>query len=114
MNIESTRQSKVSRQIQKDISEIINAHLKEFFPGIMLTVTIVRVSNDLGLAKIYVSVFPSKDADEIVKELNENVKFFRNELGKRMRHQVKKIPELNFYLDDTLDYIENIDKLLKK
>ena len=111
--MESTRQSKVARQIQKDISEIINAHSKELFPGKMFTVTAVRVTNDLGLAKIYISVFPSEENEKVVKELNEHIGLFRNELGHRMRNQVKKIPEIIFYLDDTLDYLENIEKLLK-
>ena len=112
--MESTRQSKVGRQIQKDISEIINAHAKELFPGKMFTITSVRVSNDLGQAKIYVSVFPSDKGDETVKELNAHVGIYRNEIGNRMRNQVKKIPELVFYLDDTLDYLEKIDNLLNK
>lgn len=112
--MESTRQSKVGRQIQKDISEIINAHSKELFPGKMFTITSVRVSNDLGQAKIYVSVFPSDNSETTVKELNAHVGIFRHDLGNRMRNQVKKIPELIFYLDDSLDYLENIEKLLNK
>lgn len=112
--MESTRQNKVGRQIQKDISEIINAQSKQLFPGKMFTITSVRVSNDLGQAKIYVSIFPSDESEKLVKELNLHVSLFRNELGNRMRNQVKKIPELIFYLDDSLDYLENIEKLLKK
>lgn len=79
----------------------------------MVSVSIVRVSPDLGIAKAYLSVFPSGKGDEVVNHLNENVKAIRFELGNRVRHQLRIIPELRFYIDDSLDYIENIDKLLK-
>ena len=81
--------------------------------GIMVSVSIVRVSPDLGIAKAYLSVFPSEKGTEVVNHLNENIKAIRFELGNRVRHQLRIIPELRFYIDDSLDYIENIDKLLK-
>ena len=80
----------------------------------MVSVSIVRVSPDLGIAKAYLSVFPSEKASEVVNHLNENVKAIRFELGNRVRHQLRIIPEIRFYIDDSLDYIENIDKLLKE
>lgn len=113
MEKETTRQSKVGKQIQKDLSEIIGPMAPTIAHGKMLTVTKVRVTPDLGLAKSYISVFPSEHAEDAIKNLNQHVAHIRNELGKRIRHQVKKIPEIKFYLDDSLDYIENIDKLLK-
>lgn len=109
----STRQEKVSKQIQKDIAEIILQHPAGKVKGKMLTVTKTRISPDLGQARIYISVFPSTDSDVIVSELNKHLGFFRNILGQRLRHQLKKVPEIRFFLDDTLDYIDNLDNLLK-
>lgn len=108
----STRQNKIAKQIQKDIAEIVQVKSREIAPGKMLTVTNVRVTADLSIARIYISVFPSEKGSEYISYLNTHVGFYRNELGKKIRHQVKKIPELNFFLDDSLDYINNIDKLL--
>ena len=79
----------------------------------MVSVSIVRVSPDLGVAKAYLSVFPSEKGNEVVNHLNENIKAIRFDLGNRVRHQLRVIPELRFYIDDSLDYIDNIDKLLK-
>lgn len=81
--------------------------------GTILSVTNVRVSPDLGIANVYISVFPSEKGEELVKNINENVKSVRFNLGKRLRNQLRVIPELIFRLDDSLDYIENIDRLLK-
>lgn len=111
--MDSTRQNKISRLIQKELSDILLRLAKES-RGIMVSVSIVRVSPDLGIAKAYLSVFPSEKAGEVVGHLNENVKAIRFELGNRVRHQLRIIPELRFYVDDSLDYIENIDKLLKE
>jgi len=109
----STRQNKVSKQIQKDIAEILQQHVQSFAAGKMLTVTSVRITPDLSLARIYISVFPSQKGDDYVGILNSNINMYRNELSKRLRHQLRIMPELVFYLDDSLDYLENIDKLLK-
>jgi ribosome-binding factor A len=80
----------------------------------MVSVSIVRVSPDLGIAKAYLSVFPSEKGNEVVNHLNENIKAIRFDLGNRVRHQLRIIPEIRFYLDDSLDYIEHIDDLLGK
>ena len=80
----------------------------------MVSVSAVRVSPDLGISKAYLSVFPSEKGAEVVNHLNENVKAIRFELGNRVRHQLRIIPEIRFYIDDSLDYIDNIDKLLKE
>lgn len=109
----STRQNKVSKQIQKDIAEILQQHVQGFAAGKMLTVTSVRITPDLSLARIYISVFPSEKGSDYVGILNSNINMYRNELSKRLRHQLRIMPELVFYLDDSLDYLENIDKLLK-
>ena len=109
----NTRQNKVSKQIQKDMAEILRLHSPHSEPVKMLTVTNVRISPDLGSARIYVSVFPSADSDKTIDFLNEHISIYRNELGKKIRYQLKKVPEITFYLDDSLDYLENIENLLK-
>ena len=110
--MDSTRQSKIARLIQKELGDIFLKMTKETRGG-LVSVSIVRVSPDLGIVKAYLSVFPSTKGEEIVEMLNKNSKSIRFELGNRVRHQLRIIPELRFYLDDSLDYIENIDNLLK-
>ncbi len=110
--MDSTRQSKIARLIQKELGDIFLKMTKET-RGVLVSVSIVRVSPDLGIAKAYLSVFPSAKGEEIVDTLNKNSKSIRFELGNRVRHQLRIIPELRFYIDDSLDYIENIDNLLK-
>ncbi|MBN1115682.1 MAG: 30S ribosome-binding factor RbfA [Bacteroidales bacterium] len=111
--MESSRQSKLAKQIQKDLSDIIIPMSKQLASGKMLTVTRVRMTPDLGQAKAYISVFPSDDSENIVSIFNTHAGQIRYELGQKLRHQVKKIPELKFFLDDSLDYLDNIDNLLK-
>lgn len=110
--MDSTRQNKISRLIQKELSDIL-LRLQKETRGIMVSVSAVRVSPDLGIAKAYLSIFPSERGDEVVNHLNENIKAIRFELGNRVRHQLRVIPEIKFFIDDSLDYIENIDRLLK-
>ncbi|MBS7289248.1 MAG: 30S ribosome-binding factor RbfA [Bacteroidales bacterium] len=109
----STRQLKVAREIQKDMAEILRSKGMVAFGGAMVTVSEVRVSPDLSLAKTYVSIFPSAKAEEVMKILNENVKAYRGELGHKVGKQFRIVPEINFYLDSSLDYAEHIDQLLK-
>ena len=109
--MESTRQSKIARLIQKELSEIFLLQAKAM-NGVLVSVTAVRVSPDLSIARVYISVFPSERGDEIVKNLNNNMKSIRFDLGNRLRHQLRIIPELKFFIDDSLDYLERIDELL--
>lgn len=81
--------------------------------GVLVSVTAVRISPDLSIARVYISVFPSERGDEIVKNLNNNMRAIRFELGSHLRHQLRIIPELKFFIDDSLDYLERIDELLK-
>ncbi len=111
--METTRQQKVARQIQKDLSEIFRHATREITQSKMITVTTVRMSPDLSVAKIYLSVFPSDHADEFLKNMQHHVKHIRLELGKMVRHQLRIVPELAFFIDDSLDYAEHIDELLK-
>ena len=110
----STRQLKVGREIQKDMAEIIRSKGMAAFGGAMVTVSEVRVSPDLSLAKIYVSIFPSAKAEAVMHKLEDETSRLRGELGRRVAKQLRIVPELAFYLDDSLDYVEHIDELLKK
>lgn len=110
--METTRQNKIARLIQKELSEIFLLQTKAM-NGVLVSVSVVRISPDMSVARVYLSVFPSDKSDEIVKNINENTKSIRFELGTRVRHQLRIIPELKFFVDDSLDYIEKIDELLK-
>ncbi len=110
--MDTNRQQKINRLIQKELSGIFLLDAKKM-QGVLISATNVRVSPDLGVAHAYLSIFPSEKAAELVRNINENVKTVRYDLGKRLRNQLRVIPELTFHLDDSLDYIENIDRLLK-
>ena len=109
----STRQLKIAREIQKDLAEILRSKGMAAFGGAMVTVSEVRVSPDLSIAKTYVSIFPSAKADT-VGILNENLRTYRGELGRLVGKQLRIVPEIVFYLDTSLDYAEHIEELLKK
>lgn len=111
--METTRQNKISRLIQKELSEIFLLQTKSM-NGVLVSVSAVRISPDMSFARVYLSVFPSERSQEIVKNINDNMKSIRYELGTRVRHQLRIIPELKFFVDDSLDYAERIDELLKK
>ena len=111
--MESTRIQKIQRQIQKDLSEIFREDTAKM-RGVIVSVSNVRVSPDLSIARVHLSVFPSERAQEIVDGVNQNVKTIRYALAQCVRNQLRKTPELVFYVDDSLDYIEHIDELLKK
>ena len=110
--METTRQNKISRLLQKELSEIFLLQTKAM-PGVLVSVSAVRISPDMSIARVYLSVFPSEKAEEIVKNVNDNMKTIRYDLGTRVRPQLRIIPELKFFVDDSLDYIEKIDSLLK-
>jgi ribosome-binding factor A len=111
--MESKRQKRISRLLQKELAEILRLKGQEVAKGKMITVTVVRVSPDLGVAKAYLSIFPSGDSEEVLEEIVKINKKVRLELGRKIRNQLRIVPELAFYLDDSLDYIDNIDSLLK-
>ena len=112
--MENTRQEKIARQIQRDIAEIFQRDIAESLRGVLVTVTAVRVSPDLGYAKIYVSVFPFDKAQATLDVIEQQNKLIRGALGRRMRFQVKSIPELQFFLDDSLEYIDHIEEALNR
>lgn len=111
--METTRQNKIARLIQKELGDIFLLQTKAM-PGVLVSVSIVCISPDMSYARVYLSVFPSERSEEIVKNINANMKAIRFELGNRVRHQLRIIPELKFFVDDSLDYAAHIDELLKK
>ena len=113
-NIESTRQLKVAKEIQKAMAEVIRSKGMAAFGGALVSVSGVKVSPDLSIAKIYVSVFPSEKAEAVMAVLDENARALRGELGAKVGKQLRITPEIAFYLDSSLDYVEHIEELLKK
>ena len=111
--METTRQQKIARLLQKELSEIFRVQTAKM-GNVLVSVSAVRVSPDLSIARVYLSIFPSEKADEILKNINASAKTVRYELAQRVRYQLRKTPELSFFVDDSLDYIEHIDELLKK
>jgi ribosome-binding factor A len=99
--------------LQKELSEILRVQTAKTH-GILVSVSAVRVSADLSIARAYLSIFPSEKAAEIIENINNSARSIRFELAQKVRFQLRKTPELAFYIDDSLDYIENIDNLLKE
>ena len=108
----TTRQHKVSRLLQKELGEYFQRHGSEITGGKMVSVTVVRISPDLGVAKVYLSIFPSQEFEASMQAISEKALMVRREMGKKMRNQLRHIPEFIFYPDDSLDYIDNIENLL--
>ena len=111
--METTRQQKISRMLQKELGEIFLLYARKL-QGTLITVSSVRVSPDLGIARTYLSIFPSEKANAVIEQVNADTKAIRFDLGKRVRHHLRIVPELYFHVDDSLDYLENIDNLLKQ
>ena len=108
----STRQNKISRLVQREMADILLKLNKTKFTGKLISVSIVRVTKDLGIARIYLSIFPSEFSEEILGEIRVMSKKIRGDLGRKVGKSLRVIPNLEFYIDDSLDYIDNIDKLL--
>lgn len=111
--MESTRQAKIARLLQKELSEIFRQQTAKT-RGVIVSVSNVRVSPDLSIARVYLSVFPSDKSAEMLASINDSARSIRYELAQKVRFQLRKTPELSFFLDDSLDYLEHIDQLLKK
>ncbi len=112
--MESIRQQKVARLIQKELAEIFQHDGMMFSGGALLTITTVRVTSDLSIARIYLSIFASTDSAKVLENLKAATKEIRYKLGQRVKLQLRIVPELKFMEDDTLDFIERIDDLLKQ
>lgn len=114
MAAESKRQQKFARLIQKDLSDIFQREMQNILPNVMVTVTTVRASPDLGLAKVYLSFYNAPDARQAINAVKLQAVDIRYKLGKRIRNQVRVIPELEFFIDDTSDYVARMDKLFNE
>lgn len=111
--METTRQQKIARMLQKELGEIFLLYARKL-QGTLITVTGVRVSPDLGVVHVHLSVFPSEKANSVLEQVKTDSKALRFDLGKRVRHQLRIVPELFYHVDDSLDYIENIERLFKQ
>lgn len=111
--MESQRQLKVSRLLQKELGAFFQQESMSHYQGAMITVTKVHVTRDLALARVFLSLFAVNDKTDLIAVINKGKKEIRYKLGSRIRHQLRGVPELEFYEDDSLDYIENIENLLK-
>ena len=109
--MEGKRQAKIARLLQKELSEIFRKETARL-GGVLVSVTEVRVTPDLSLARAYLSIFPGDKAAAVLENINRQTKTVRYELAQAVKQTLRKCPELQFYLDDSLDYIENIDRLL--
>ncbi|HPS63823.1 MAG TPA: 30S ribosome-binding factor RbfA [Bacteroidales bacterium] len=110
--MESTRQLKISRLIQKDLGTIFQQESRSLFEGALITVTKVQVSKDLAIARVHLSLFMTRDKQALLEKIRHQGKEIRHLLARKEHDQLRVMPELQFFLDDSLDYIENIDKLL--
>lgn len=111
--MQETRQNRIARLLQKELALIFQSQTR-MTHGVMVSVTRTRVSPDLSICTAYLSIFPSEKSEEILSNIKANEKSIRYELGTKVRNQLRIIPELRFFLDDSLDYLEHIDELLKK
>jgi len=112
--METTRQQKVARLLQKEMADILQTEKQNFSTSGLLTITDAQVSRDFAFARIYLSIFGVSDKQAVLNALNNSKKELRFKLGQRIKHQLRIVPEILFVLDETLDYIENIDNLLKQ
>lgn len=110
---ETNRQRKIAGVLQKDLVDVLQKAAQGGMKGVIISVSKVTVTSDLGVAKAYLSIFPSEKRDEIVKGVQSNTPLIRHEMAQRTRNQLRRMPELLFFGDDTLDYLEVIDKSLK-
>ncbi len=112
--MDSTRQKKIGRLVQKEMSEIFRKDVNDILMGTMVSVTVARVTSDMSIAKIYLSIFPKTNKSEVFSNITRSASRLRFLLGKRTGKQLRIIPELQFFIDDSLDYIDHIDELLKE
>jgi len=111
--METNRQKKIAGVIQQDLAEILQNAMRESGHGVIITVTKVYITPDLSDAKVFLSIFPTENRTSIIEETQEHTNAIKYKLAKRTRHQLRRVPNLHFFMDDSLDYIEGIDKALK-
>ena len=112
--METTRQKKVSKLLQKELSLIFQKETHQYLGNILVTVTAVRISPDLAYANVFLSIFPVNNPQEALVKIKKSGSLIRKKLGIAVRNQLRVVPELNFFIDDSAEYAEEIDKLLKK
>ncbi|MCX7697254.1 MAG: 30S ribosome-binding factor RbfA [Bacteroidales bacterium] len=112
--MESIRQKRVARLVQQELANIFMKKGKNWFGNAMVTLTVVRMTADLSIAKIYVSIYNTTDKNSVLEDIKIYTSEIRKELGLRLAKHLRIIPELRFYIDDSLDFIERIDEALKK
>ncbi|MDP5093142.1 MAG: 30S ribosome-binding factor RbfA [Polaribacter sp.] len=110
---ETNRQRKIAGVLQKDLVDVLQKAAQDGMKGVIISVSKVSVTSDLGVAKVYLSIFPSEKRDEIIKGVQSNTPLIRHEMAQRTKNQLRRMPELLFFGDDTLDYLEKIDKSLQ-
>ena len=111
--MESKRQQKVARQLQKDLSEIFQREVPHLFNGAFITVTSVKISPDLSVARVYLSFLATKNKELLLETIQEKSKVLRQLLGDRVRHQLRIVPDVSFFIDDTVEYADKMDKLFQ-
>jgi len=112
---ETQRQKKIAGILQKDIAEVLQkAAVDGGLRGVIISVSKVNVTTDLSIAKVYLSIFPNKEAKELLKGIRSNTPLIRHELAQRTKNQLRRMPSLEFFIDDSLEYIEGIEKSLKR
>ena len=110
---QTNRQRKIASVLQKDLVDVLQKAAQDGMKGVIISVSKVLVTSDLGVAKVYLSIFPSDKRDAIVEGVKSNTSLIRHEMAQRTKNQLRRMPELSFFGDDTLDYIEGIDRSLK-
>ena len=110
---ETNRQKKIAGVLQQDLVDVLQRAAQDGMRGVILSVSKVNVTSDLGIAKVYLSIFPSEKRDEIIAGVKSNTPMIRHEMARRTKNQLRRMPELLFFGDDSLDYIEDIDKSLR-
>lgn len=112
--METIKQQRVASVVKRALSEIFVNEAKDMFGDAMITVTVVRVTSDLKLAKVYVSIYGVDDKNAILQDIQILKSQIKNLMVQKIRHQLRWMPDLQFYIDDSLDYIEKIDNILNK
>jgi len=112
---ENQRQKRIGSLLQRDLAEVLqNAATQGGMKGVIISISKVKVTVDLSIAKIYLSVFPNKNTKELIKGIKSNTPLIRHELAKRTKNQLRRMPNLEFFIDDSLEYIDNIEQSLEK
>jgi len=112
---ETQRQKKIAGILQKDLADVLQkAAIDGGLRNIIISVSKVSVTTDLSIAKVHLSIFPNKEAEELLKGIRSNTPLIKHELAQRTKHQLRRMPSLEFFVDDSLEYIEGIEKSLKR